>query len=94
MQKNKLKPNQSWLGFNYYNTNATTTKIHHMLIFVLIIKNQNLHERSRLIIIQEIYRQERQPYKLDLALNGECDWIILISNPPKRPSTPEVVGIT
>jgi glyoxylase I family protein len=47
-----------------------------------------------LTIIQEIYREERESYKLDLALNGE--YIIELfsfPNPPKRPSRPEAAGL-
>ncbi|SHM25443.1 SMU1112c/YaeR family gloxylase I-like metalloprotein [Flavobacterium xanthum] len=47
-----------------------------------------------LTIIQEIYREERQSYKLDLALNG--DYVIELfsfPNPPKRPSSPEAAGL-
>ncbi|MBG6061502.1 glyoxylase I family protein [Flavobacterium sp. CG_9.1] len=47
-----------------------------------------------LTIIQEIYREERQSYKLDLALNG--DYVIELfsfPNPPKRPSGPEAAGM-
>lgn len=45
-------------------------------------------------IIREMYREERQSYKLDLALNG--DYIIELfsfPNPPKRPSRPESCGL-
>ena len=45
-------------------------------------------------IIQENYREDRQSYKLDLALNGE--YIIELfsfSNPPKRISKPEALGL-
>lgn len=47
-----------------------------------------------LTIIQEIYREERDSYKLDLALNS--DYIIELfsfPNPPKRPSRPEATGL-
>ncbi|MGY6650142.1 VOC family protein [Wenyingzhuangia sp. IMCC45574] len=47
-----------------------------------------------LTILQEIYREERDSYKLDLALNGE--YIIELfsfPNPPKRPSRPEAAGL-
>jgi glyoxylase I family protein len=60
------------------------------------------YERSKMFytqalgfeIIREVYRAERQSYKLDLALNG----VFLIElfsfpNPPKRPSFPEAVGL-
>ncbi len=45
-------------------------------------------------IEQEVYREERQSYKLDLSLNG----IYLIElfsfpNPPERPSRPESAGL-
>lgn len=45
-------------------------------------------------IIQEVYRAERQSYKLDLALNGQYT-IELFSfpNPPARPSHPEACGL-
>lgn len=45
-------------------------------------------------IIQEIYREERQSFKLDLALNGIYT-IELFSfpNPPKRVSRPEASGL-
>ena len=47
-----------------------------------------------LTIIREVYREERQSYKLDLALNGT--YIIELfsfPNPPKRPSYPEACGL-
>lgn len=47
-----------------------------------------------LTIIHEVYREERQSYKLDLALNGT--YIIELfsfPNPPKRPSYPEACGL-
>ena len=45
-------------------------------------------------IIQEVYRAERDSYKLDLAVGGQYQ-IELFSfpNPPKRPSRPEAVGL-
>lgn len=45
-------------------------------------------------IIQEIFRKERQSYKLDLSLNGQ--YIIELfsfPNPPKRVSRPEAAGL-
>lgn len=47
-----------------------------------------------LTVLQEIYRKERQSYKLDLALNGS--YIIELfsfPNPPKRVSRPEASGL-
>lgn len=45
-------------------------------------------------IIREVYREERQSYKLDLAI-GEYYVIELFSfpNPPARPSRPESCGL-
>lgn len=47
-----------------------------------------------LTIVREIYREERQSYKLDLALNGIYT-IELFSfpNPPQRTSRPEAAGL-
>jgi glyoxylase I family protein len=45
-------------------------------------------------IIQEVYREERQSFKLDLALNG--NYIVELfsfPNPPKRVSNPEALGL-
>lgn len=45
-------------------------------------------------ITSEVFRSERNSYKLDLSLNGTY-LIELFSfpNPPKRPSRPEAVGL-
>lgn len=45
-------------------------------------------------ITNEVFRSERNSYKLDLSLNGTY-LIELFSfpNPPKRPSRPEAVGL-
>src|SRR5437868_755062 len=47
-----------------------------------------------LTLVQEIYRAERQSYKLDLAVAGQYQ-IELFSflNPPARPSRPESAGL-
>ena len=47
-----------------------------------------------LTIIREVYREERQSYKLDLALNG--NYVIELfsfPDPPKRVSQPEATGL-
>lgn len=51
-------------------------------------------EILELTVIREVYREARQSYKLDLALNGE--YIIELfsfPNPPPRPSQPESCGL-
>ena len=45
-------------------------------------------------ITQEVYREERQSYKLDLSLNGNyCIELFSFPNPPKRTSKPEACGL-
>jgi glyoxylase I family protein len=47
-----------------------------------------------LSIIQEVHREERQSYKLDLALNGEYILeLFSFPNPPQRASRPEATGL-
>jgi len=71
-------------------------KIH---LIALICSNYQVSKQFYIDVLgleieQEIYRKERQSYKLDLALNGE--YIIELfsfPNPPKRPSRPEACGL-
>lgn len=45
-------------------------------------------------ILQEVYRAERQSYKLDLALNGRYMLeLFSFPEPPARPSYPEASGL-
>lgn len=71
-------------------------KIHHTAIICSNYqKSKNFYtEILGLEVLQEIYREERDSYKLDLALNG-CYIVELFSfpNPPKRPSRPESCGL-
>jgi glyoxylase I family protein len=71
-------------------------RVHHIAI---ICSN---YERSKkfytevlqLTVVREVYRKERDSYKLDLALNGE--YIIELfsfPSPPARPSRPEAQGL-
>lgn len=70
--------------------------IHHVAIIC------SDYERSKqfyvdtlgLTVVREVYRAERQSYKLDLAVNGHYQ-IELFSfpNPPPRPSRPEALGL-
>jgi len=71
-------------------------KIHHIAIICSDYQKSKTFYTTilGLTIIQEIYREERQSYKLDLALKG--DYVIELfsfPNPPKRPSTPEAAGL-
>lgn len=70
--------------------------IHHVAVIALD------YERSKrfyteilgLEIVREVYRAERDSWKLDLAVNGTYQ-IELFSfpNPPARPSRPEACGL-
>ena len=72
------------------------TQVHHIAIIC------SDYDRSKAFytevlgfdIIQEVYRETRDSYKLDLALNGQ--YIIELfsfPNPPVRPSRPEACGM-
>jgi glyoxylase I family protein len=56
-------------------------------------QNQNLTEILGLEVLQEIYREERDSYKLDLALNGITSSNCFPFLIPKRPSRPESCGL-
>lgn len=71
-------------------------KIHHIAIICsnYEVSKKFYTEVLELNIIREVYREERQSYKLDLAI-GEHYVIELFSfpNPPARPSRPESCGL-
>lgn len=72
------------------------SSIHHIAIICsdYSVSKRFYTEIIGLTIIRETYREERQSWKLDLALNGE--YIIELfsfPNPPKRPSRPEATGL-
>lgn len=71
-------------------------KVHHIAIICsnYEVSKEFYTEVLGLDIIQEVYRQERDSYKLDLALKGE--YIIELfsfPNPPQRVSRPEAAGL-
>lgn len=71
-------------------------KIHHIAIICSDYeKSKDFYvNKLGLEILAEVYRKERDSYKLDLALNGE--YIIELfsfPNPPARPSRPEARGL-
>jgi len=71
-------------------------KVHHIAILCSDYEKSKTFytEVLGLTIIREIYREERQSYKLDLALNGTyIVELFSFPNPPKRPSRPEAVGL-
>jgi glyoxylase I family protein len=70
--------------------------VHHIAI-ICSNYQQSKHfytEVLGLAILQEHYRQERDSYKLDLALNGTyVIELFSFPNPPQRPSRPEAAGL-
>ena len=74
----------------------TLNKVHHIAILCSDYQKSKVFytEILGLTIIKEIYREERQSYKLDLALNGiYIVELFSFPNPPKRPSRPEAAGL-
>lgn len=71
-------------------------QIHHIAIICsnYEVSKKFYTEVLGLNILREVYREERQSYKLDLAI-GEHYAIELFSfpNPPERPSRPESCGL-
>ncbi|WP_312696427.1 SMU1112c/YaeR family gloxylase I-like metalloprotein [Sphingobacterium mizutaii] len=70
--------------------------IHHIAIICsdYAVSKAFYTEILGLTILQEVFRKERDSYKLDLALNGE--YIIELfsfPNPADRPSYPEARGL-
>jgi glyoxylase I family protein len=76
--------------------NSFLKNIHHIAIICSdYAKSKQFYtEILGLEIIREVYRKERNSYKLDLSLNGE--YIIELfsfPDPPKRLSRPEATGL-
>ncbi|UOY91924.1 VOC family protein [Ectobacillus sp. JY-23] len=71
-------------------------RIHHVAVICsnYEISKQFYTEVLGFKIVNEVYRKERDSYKLDLAVNGLYQ-IELFSfpNPPARPSFPEATGL-
>ena len=70
-------------------------KIHHVAIICsnYEISKEFYVERLGFEIIREIYREERQSYKLDLKLGESQIELFSFPNSPKRPSYPEACGL-
>lgn len=71
-------------------------KVHHIAIICsdYEVSKAFYIEVLGLEVIREVYREERQSYKLDLALNG--NYIIELfsfPDPVSRPSRPEAAGL-
>ncbi len=88
-QSNSIRKNQ----LIFYNM---LHKIHHIAV---ICSNYEASKRFYidilgLEVIKETYREERDSYKLDLALKGQYVLeLFSFPHPPKRPSRPESTGL-
>ncbi|MPT34986.1 MAG: VOC family protein, partial [Flavobacterium sp.] len=71
-------------------------KIHHIAVICsdYTVSKHFYTEILGLTVLQEVYRSERQSYKLDLAINGNyCLELFSFPDPPPRPSRPEAAGL-
>lgn len=74
----------------------TLTRIHHIAIICSDYARSKAFYTEVLgcTIIREVYRAERQSYKLDLALNGTYSIeLFSFSYPPARLTQPEAAGL-
>ncbi|MFK8058364.1 MAG: VOC family protein [Saprospiraceae bacterium] len=72
------------------------SKVHHIAIICSdYSKSKSFYtEALGLEIMQEVYRADRQSYKLDLALNGQyVIELFSFPDPPARVSRPEARGL-
>lgn len=73
------------------------TAIHHVAIICsdYTVSKRFYTETLGLTILGEVYRVERQSYKLDLALGGQyvIELFSFPGPPPARPSRPEALGL-
>lgn len=71
-------------------------KIHHIAI-ICSDYEKSKHFYTHILgleVIQEVFRTERQSYKLDLAINGNyAIELFSFPNPPERVSRPEAAGL-
>lgn len=71
-------------------------KVHHIAIICTDYPRSKRFytEVLGLTIIREVYREQRQSYKLDLALDGQYLLeLFSFPDPPKRVSRPEAAGL-
>lgn len=71
-------------------------RIHHVAIICsdYAVSKHFYTEILGLEIVQEVYREERKSYKLDLSVGGLYQIeLFSFENPPERPSRPESVGL-
>ena len=69
--------------------------VHHVAIIVSDYKKSREFyvDKLELPIIREIYREDREDYKLDLQVGDMELEIFGVKNPPKRVTNPEACGL-
>jgi glyoxylase I family protein len=81
------------------NKNRALLKLNHVHHIAIICKNYEASKNFYTKILgftikQEVYRKERDSYKLDLSLNGKyVIELFSFPNTPARPSRPEAAGL-
>jgi len=71
-------------------------KVHHIAIICSDYEKSKYFytEILGLAIVREVYREQRQSYKLDLEVAGQYQVeLFSFPNPPARPSRPEALGL-
>lgn len=71
-------------------------KVHHIAIICsdYAVSKTFYTDNLGFTILREVYREERQSYKLDLAVNGSyAIELFSFPDPVKRPSRPEAAGL-
>lgn len=71
-------------------------RVHHIAIICsnYTVSKSFYTEVLGFTILQEVYRKERDSYKLDLCLNGKYTIeLFSFTDPPARPSRPEACGL-
>ncbi|MBG9445301.1 SMU1112c/YaeR family gloxylase I-like metalloprotein [Cytobacillus firmus] len=71
-------------------------RIHHIAIICSDYKKSRFFyvDILGLQVLREVYREERQSYKLDLEVNGSYQVeLFSFPNPPERQSYPEAAGL-
>lgn len=70
-------------------------KIHHVAIICsnYEVSKEFYIDKLGLNVIREVYREERDSYKLDLEIGNSQIELFSFPNAPKRPSYPEAQGL-
>lgn len=80
----------------YFDIMLQLNSVHHIAI-ICSDYQKSKHFYTEILgfqVLREVYREERQSYKLDLALRGQyVIELFSFPDPPTRPSRPEATGL-